>query len=108
MAVSPNRIFTGVSKTKKYLYYASIDENKIYLRDHLKTLLPEMDIIYATYTENSRDILAQVAEYEYVFTAGYSAVEALAMGCKVICASRNFYGAITNANLELVKSCGYT
>lgn len=108
MTTDRDRVYLGVPKTREYLYFAGQDSEKQRIRNHLRQVFPEADHIYAKYTKPSRVVLADVAKYKVVFAAGYCAVQALAMGCRVVWTARRLYGGLNGSNLYHARNNGYT
>ncbi len=107
MAVNRNELPPSGPK-KGILYFASSDAHKSFIKNKLVELIPDLAVIYAHYTTPRRELLEYINRFEYVISAGYCAVESMALGCKVIWAARRFYQGISNDALRNIQKLGFT
>ena len=93
---------------KGILYFASSDTHKSFIKNKIVELIPDLAVIYAHYTTPRRQLLEYVSRFKYVISAGYCAVESMALGCKVIWAARRLYQGISNDALKDISTMGFT
>lgn len=108
MAVNPEDLPKINHNKRGTLYFASSDAGKQAIMERLPELMPGIKIIYADYGTPRKELLEMVNSYEFVFSAGYCAVEALALGCRVILTGRRVFEGVNESNLRRIMNQGYT